>query len=207
MSIIKNILKNEYRFIFIYFLNTFFLVLIFNLMLDELYYVYPLIISLAFFIFYIVYMYFKYEKLVKNIKNIKNQNYELDYTTEYKDKLYLQIVKELHFEYDRKINGLLESNKRNAFLFSQFIHNMKTSVSVIELASNSNNENFLEDIILENNKLKEQLEQSLNVLRLDEFSKDYMPEKHDILKIVNTVINNNKTNFIYNNVCTSQAKW
>ncbi len=172
----------------------------FNMILDDVYIIYPLIISLAFFCFYMGYMYFKYDKLIKEIKNIKIQDYELKYTIDYKDELYLDIVKELHFEYDRKINKLTENNKRNSFMFSQFIHNMKTSVSVIELASNSTNENFLEDIILENNKLKEQLEQSLNILRLDEFSKDYLPEKQDLVKIVKNVINNNKTNFIYNNV-------
>ncbi len=185
---------------FIYFLNTAFLVFMFNLILESAYVVYPIILSVAFFCAYMVYIYIKYDKLEKNIKNIKIPSYEPDYSMDYKDKLYFEIVKELHFDYGRQINKLGENNKRNAYLFSQFIHNMKTSVSVIELASNSSNENFLEDIVLENNKLKEQLEQSLNILRLDEFAMDYMPEKHDLQKIVNTVINNNKTNFIYNNV-------
>ncbi len=200
MFIIKNILKNEYRFVGLYFLNTMFLIFMFNMILDDVYIVYPLIISIAFFCFYTGYMYFKYNKLITEIKNIKIQDYELKYTVDYKDQFYLDILKELHFENDRKINKLKENNKRNSFMFSQFIHNMKTSVSVIDLASNSTNENFLEDIILENNKLKEQLEQSLNILRLDEFSKDFLPEKQYLLKIVKTVINKNKTNFIYNNV-------
>lgn len=172
----------------------------FNLILDDLYFIYPIIISLSFFCFYIVYMYFKYNNFEKEINNVKIQDYEPKFDVDYKDYIYLSKIKELHFEYSRELSKLAENNTRNSYLFSQFIHNMKTSVSVIDLASNSTNENFRDDIILENNKLKEQLEQSLNILRLEEFSKDYMPEKQDLIKILHKVINNNKTNFIYNNV-------
>lgn len=143
-------------------------------------------------------MYFRYKYVIACAENLKIQNYEPSYNKDFKDGLYLNVIKDLHFDYNKKLNKLIESNKMNSYMFSQFIHNMKTSVAIIELASQSTNENAFEDIIVENNKLKEQLEQSLNTLRLEEFSQDYMPSNCDLLEIVKKVINNNKSNFIYN---------
>ncbi len=197
---VKNILRSEYKFLLVYFLNTFFLLLIFNLVSEDKYIWYPLLISTVFIVVYMFVIYLKYRNLVNDAKNLKIQNYSPTYSRDLKDNLYLNVISDLHFDYDRKINKLIESNKMNSYIFSQFIHNMKTSVSIIELATHSRNKNASADIIAENRKLKEQLEQSLNILRLEEFSQDYMPNKCDLLAIVKKVINNNKTNFIYNKV-------
>ncbi len=208
LYIIKNTIKSEYKVILFYLLNTVLLVLLFNLKLKEIYVLYPVFLSTVFLGWYLALACISNNKLYKNMPNNKIANIEIPYTINFKDKLYLGLITDLHFDYNRKINNQLEKNKRNEVLFSQFIHNMKTSVSVIEIAStlglendiSSANKQILEDIQTENTKLKEQLEQSLNILRLDQFSQDYVPEKQDLLEVVNSVINQNKTNFIYNSV-------
>ncbi len=199
MSTIKSILRNEYRFLIVYFLNTFVLIFIFNLIIDNNYILYPLTISAVLFIVYMCILYIKYKNIINNKENLKINNYQPTYAKDFKDELYINVINDLHFDYNKRINKLTENNKMNSYMFSQFIHNMKTSVSIIELASQSSNKNALEDIVAENSKLKEQLEQSLNILRLEEFTQDYMPKKCDLLKVVKKVINNNKSNFIYNN--------
>ncbi len=208
LYIIKNTIKSEYKVILFYLLNTILLVLLFNLKLQELYVLYPVFLSSVFLAYYLVIMCFNNNKLNNNMQNNKIANIDIAHTVNFKDKLYLDLIQDLHFDYNRKINNLLEKNKRNEVLFSQFIHNMKTSVSVIEIASTVGLEKIeseadaqiLKDIQTENIKLKEQLEQSLNILRLDQFSQDYVPEKIDLLEVVNSVVNQNKTNFIYNSV-------
>ncbi len=199
MYTIKDAFKSDSRFFFVYFINTVFLIFIFNLLIDDKYIFYPLLISTVFFLAYICITYIKYKSIRKNKDNLKIQDYEVTYNKDFKDNLYLSVIKDLHFDYNRQINKLIETNKLHSFLFSQFIHNMKTSVAIIELASQSTIDSSLEDIVMENNKLKEQLEQSLNILRLEEFSQDYMPNKCDLLEIIKKVINNNKSNFIYHN--------
>ncbi len=208
LYIIKNTIKSEYKVILFYLLNTVLLILLFNLKLHEIYVLYPVFLSTVFLVCYLVIMCINNNKLNTTMQNNKIANIATPQTLDFKDKLYLDLIKDLHFDYNRKINNLLEKNKRNEVLFSQFIHNMKTSVSVIEIAStvglekveNLADKQILEDIQTENTKLKEQLEQSLNVLRLDQFSQDYVPEKQDLLEVVKTVVNQNKTNFIYNSV-------
>ncbi len=208
MYIIKNTIKSEYKVILFYFINTVLLVLLFNLKLQEIYVLYPVFLSSVFLILYLAIMCINNIKLKQNMQNNKIANLDTPYTLNFRDRLYLDLIKDLHFDYNRKINNLLEKNKRNEVLFSQFIHNMKTSVSVIEIAStvglekieNDEDGQILEDIQSENTKLKEQLEQSLNILRLDQFAQDYVPEKLDLIEVVKTVVNQNKTNFLYNSV-------
>ncbi len=199
-NVLKSLIKKESMFILTYLVNTFVLVVVFNLKLDKIYFVYPVILSLFIAAVYLVLKYIQNKVLASNVENMKIPNYVPNFTLDQKDELYFALIKDLHFDYNRQLNTLIESNKSTSYMFSQLIHNMKTSVSIIELASKSSNENALQDIINENVKLKEQLEQSLNILRLGEFAKDYLPQKSNLVELVKNVINNNKANFIYNNV-------
>ena len=97
-----------------------------------------------------------------------------------------------------RLRSLIET--RNA-LFSQLVHGMKSSVAVIALAGEKGDENaVLDDIMAENAKLKNSLEQSLNLLRLDAFANDYVPEKVNLAELVQQTINEHKRDFIYASV-------
>lgn len=148
--IIKNTIKSESKFILIYLLNTLLLIVLFNQLLSKQFLLYPFVLSIFLLLGYLIFMCIHMFHLFQNMPNNKIANYAATYSTDYKDELYLAVIKDLHFDYNRK--------------------------------------------------LKEQLEQSLNILRLDKFSQDYVPEKHDLLELVKCVINNNKTNFIYNSI-------
>lgn len=197
---LKKVIKSESKVILLYCINTAVLVFTFNQLLSSVYVVYPLFLSLTFLIIYIVIKYNNYKNIKNEIENLKLANYTPTYSKDLKDEMYLGVIENLHQNYNNKINDLLSKNKRNEQVFSMFIHNMKTSVSVIELASCSDSKTMITDIQLENTKLKENLEQALNVLRFEKFSQDYVPEKVELYSLVKNLVNNNKNNFIYNNI-------
>jgi signal transduction histidine kinase len=117
-----------------------------------------------------------------------------------KDKLVFSTISEIHLSYQNKLETLRQKLTGRNTLFTSFIHNMKSSTAVIELATSSPTDIIISDIMLENEKLKSNLEQALNVLRLDEFANDYVPECIDLYELVSTVINEKRRDFIYSRV-------
>lgn len=81
---------------------------------------------------------------------------------------------------------------------------MKTPVSVINLIVQREKEKadteIIKNIEEENYKLRNGLDQILNVIRLDEFSRDYEPEVVDLVELIKEAINLRKNQFIYGNV-------
>jgi len=82
---------------------------------------------------------------------------------------------------------------------------MKTSITVIDLACEQNNlvngnNKYIEDIKEENSTFKKNLEECLNVLRLDDFSRDYITTACNLNDIVNSAVNSKKRDFIYKRV-------
>jgi signal transduction histidine kinase len=125
-----------------------------------------------------------------------SRGYE-SYSETCKEVLVFEAIEEIHAHYNERIMALNEKLEGRNSMFSSFIHNMKTSLAVIELACAQPSTDTLGDIALENEKLKRNLEQALNILRLDEFSNDYVPERVDLQALVSKVINEKKRDFIY----------
>lgn len=198
-SVIINTIKSEKNTILVYFFNTFLLIFIFNLMLNQYSILYPLIISLFSFSFYFI---FKVQELYyyqKKIYETKMGNTDIEAINIYEE-LCLNVITQAKKDYTESINILDSKLKERNILISQFVHNIKSSVSVINLAIDSNNYSKLSDINSENQKIKIQLEELLNILRFDEFSNDYIPEKINLKEIVNSAINNRKSEFIYSKI-------
>lgn len=190
------VLKDEWVVTVFYVINSVLLITLFCLKLRELYLLYPMFISTILYIGYIIYQYVQLLVFEDNYQDLSIPNHSMNLTNS-KNELLVELIETLHYEYGMKINQLLEKNKRTDLLFSQFVHNMKSSVTVIDLAIHSEKSSKLIDIENENNKLKENLEQSLNVLRLEKFSNDYVPNKLQIHDVIKRVINKHKRDFIY----------
>jgi signal transduction histidine kinase len=77
---------------------------------------------------------------------------------------------------------------------------MKVSISIIALASETGTEEALRDIREENGKLTQNLEECLNLLRLEDFSRDYRPERVNLHRLVTKAINARRRDFIYRGV-------
>lgn len=196
LRLIRQVVRTELSLILFYSLNTTLFVLIFGLRYSFVGCLYPITLSLVILCFYLSFKYIKLYQLSNEKNNLKIPHYIPEYNTNPIDHMYLEIIDEIHHDYNLKIEDMFSRNHRNEQLLSQFFHNMKTSVAVIELALGRDNVS-VKDIKAENDKLKLQLEQSLNVLRLDRFVKDYMPERISLIELITTTINENKSSFIY----------
>jgi signal transduction histidine kinase len=137
---------------------------------------------------------------------LEEAKYSPNYTY-YGTNLYKYIfstIKDVHKTYVGKLGAIKQDYENRNDVVVECIHDMKTSVSVIKLATESGMEKYSEEILIdilsENDKLQKNLEGTLNLFRLDKFSKDYIPERISLKDLVHYSINRLKPLFIYNNV-------
>lgn len=114
--------------------------------------------------------------------------------------LAIQALQEVHYKYRNELNQQRLQNEEQLALLSQWIHNLKVSVNVIQLASNSTNPQAKEDIMRENERLAHNLEQCLQMLRLADFAQDYVAKQTNLKILLEAVLKENKTLFIYESV-------
>jgi signal transduction histidine kinase len=157
---------------------------------------YPLLITSFIYIVYMLYEWARYS----------SDPYRETGLHTLEQKRFAGALKDLHDRYEREkgqMKGEMEDSKH---FISQWIHNMKSPVSVISLILQKyENENNLDRVDIEklkqeNNRLHSSLDSILNMLRLEEFSRDYVPEAINISDAINKAVNNRKNQFIYNNV-------
>ncbi|MEF2967324.1 sensor histidine kinase [Paenibacillus sp. M1] len=203
MSLIRkivNLLHMKRSFIFVYILNTVLLVLISYVFYGVREIAYPFIVSFFLLTVYLIFAAFGHFKWERKLEQAKlGPQVEVD-ETDVRDRLFFTPIQAIHDRYNADIFQITVAVKERNMLFSQWIHNMKASVSVIALALESPSKEALPDIQEENDRLKQNLEECLNVLRLDDFSRDYMPEKVNLHKVVTEAINAKKRDFIYRGV-------
>lgn len=190
------VLNNERQAIFAYTINTSLLILIYSLMLENPSFLYPLSVSATVLAVFIIFKTVRLNVFLKDLEAAKTQTDGLR-TDSFSEKAVFGAIEEIHHDYGLRLSKLEERLNGRNNLFSQFVHNMKSSVAVIGLACENNTDSVVSDISPENEKLKKNLEQALNILRLDEFSNDYMHEKVNLSDIVKEVINDKKRDFIY----------
>jgi|GEM_PF-451919 len=226
-KLILMVLKKEKTAIIIYLLNTVVLVSFYYLIFNSREIIYPITVSLFFLMIFIICKIIEYNNFYISLDEAKK-------SPKYKGKFdnnveVFDTINEIHDSYINKFYKMQNRIKGRDTLMAQWVHNMKTSITVIDLAcekglnhhmgrcSSSSkfninnfpseitlkeleNSNFLYDIIEENKKLQDNLEETLNLFRLDEFAKDYIPEKINLGELVNSAVNNKKREFIYSRV-------
>ncbi len=216
-NILMNFVKDKLSFTIGYFLNTIFILLYVYLLGAQFDILYPLLLSIVLYVFLILSEWFKYYKFNRSLnEGIENRYFNLNPKTNEQLETSRAIFK-IHENYTNKISIFHAKNTDNKYFLSQWIHNIKTPTSIIDLiiqkatkeTSFSNDDceinqlNILKlffDIREENNKVKNGLDQVLNISRLNDFSKDYEPQTVDLVPLLKEVINNKKSQFIYNNV-------
>lgn len=146
---------------------------------------------------YLIYKFFIYKSFYDSLKEIKTSpEYSPAEDSAFSD--IFDEIREIHSSYISKIYYLETNNEEREKLLTEWIHNMKTSVAVINLALEKlPDEDAIKDIREENSLLQANLEGALNIFRLDKFSKDYVPETISLKELVKESINSKKRNFIY----------
>ncbi len=200
IRVIADFLSLKKGMIFVYVLNTILLVFISYVFYDVKDIMYPVLVSSFILIIYLVISGTGFFKTSVKLHECKTSpQMELD-ESKVLDKLLFGKINEIHEQYNTMIYELKSSVKERSTLFSQWIHNMKGSVSIIGLASEQTSQQAREDIQEENGKLMTNLEECLNVLRLDDFSRDYLPERVNLHDVAMRAINARRKDFIYQGV-------
>ncbi|ADK16889.1 MULTISPECIES: HAMP domain-containing sensor histidine kinase [Clostridium] len=216
-KVLVNFLKDKLAFTVGYFLNTILILFYGYLISNKSDVIYPLFISIIIYVFIIFNEWIKYYRFNRSFnEGIESRYFDLNPKTNEQKEIAKTIFK-IHENYTNKISTIYAQNADNKYFLSQWIHNIKTPTSIIDLVVQKaakgikySNENstinqtdilrlFL-DIREENDKVKSGLDQILNIDRLNSFSKDYDPQEVDFVLLLKEVINSKKNQFIYNNV-------
>lgn len=204
--------KDKLSLLAVLFINTALIILFFNLSQNSTEWLYPILLSSIIFIPYLIVQWYSYRKLMLMLNIAENSIPEEIYTnTQYIKKVNSTLIK-AYKRYNYKLNEEMRKNIEFRRVISQFVHAMKTPVTVIELAIQSGIESLsnddtacnindtILDISKENIRQLEMLNNLLEYLRLEEFSKDYTPVAVDLYSELKQVINTKKRSFIYGNI-------
>lgn len=168
--------------------------------------IYPLSIALFVYLIWMLYQFIEYYKLYKGLEEMsKLHDFQGNYHSDINKKIN-KTMKKLHMDYLDKLNDSEINRKKERRFLSSWIHNMKTPLTVSDLLVQRMEQGELDTpfavqaLKTENKKLLSNLDTVLNMLRLEEFAKDYIPEQLNLLEELQLIINKNKNLFIYNRV-------
>ena len=174
---------------------------------------YPFVIVTTILLLYLLVQWVRYYNFNKNINDLTNtDNIKLPGSTE-QQKNFTIALQDLRERYLKEISRINSETSSQRYFISQWLHNMKTPVSIISLVlqkienespaapdEQDKKSGCIGEIREENEKLHNGLEQLLNILRMEQFARDYEPEPVDLIKSLTEIINLKKSLFIYNNV-------
>lgn len=102
--------------------------------------------------------------------------------------------------YQEQIKSWERQHQDHITFMNQWVHQMKTPLSVIELITQKEDDERFESIAEETDKLRKGLEMALYISRLETFEQDFSVDQVRLLPIVNKVVHDNKRFFIRNYV-------
>lgn len=208
MELIIRVFKIKSRDLLMFSINTSIILLFYYLFFKDSETLYPLILSITVIIVYFIIEVISYKRFIEKLEDSKvSPNYN-NADVNYREEEILNVISDVHKHYLNEIYTLKQEVKNRDMVFSKWIHNMKTSITVIDLASEKStldigSNKYTKDIKEENNMLKKNLEECLNVIRLDDFSRDYVTDKCNLSELINNVVNLKKRDFIYKGVFPS----
>jgi signal transduction histidine kinase len=163
---------------------------------------YAYLVSMVIFVIFLLYDYSKtrtfYSQLNKvlNSEDIIEDIIDVGEGRTIEQKLFANILKKSHKAYEGNICKYEDLQKQYSYFINQWVHQMKTPVSVINLIlqeeSTSQCKEILDSIGEENEKISQGLNIMLYNARINQFNHDFNVEDIDILLILREVINDNK---------------
>lgn len=169
---------------------------------------YAMFLGVCFLLAYLLYRYFThksfYERLANPMQSLDESVQKSDFAV-----LSIALHELLEVQYRHYQNQLQVQERKNEehlTFMNQWIHQMKTPVSVIELLLQKFGKEHrearatVESIREENNRILNGLDLALHMARLEQFAKDYKVEVVNVLEVVREVINQNRKSFIQSSV-------
>lgn len=199
---IKQYLKEKKLLIMAYILGVTLLILYYFLESEGQWIIlYPIVLTGFVLVVFMTLDLYEYRKQWLSLESLKeDSNYDLPATSHL-----FCIVNDINQQYRQERLNIQRANDENNQMISQWIHHMKTPISVIDLIiqkleKDCESSILMTDLKQENNKLHSRLEQVLTLTRLKDFHRDYEPTRIDVVSIIKSLINENKRQFIYHGV-------
>ncbi len=167
---------------------------------------YPIALAVGIYLIYLVCSFILYAITVKKFSRMLYHRASIDEFYHERDKRIAQIMNQIHHDYTSQMMGMKEEKQSELNMISAWVHGMKTPVTVTDLILQRvrNHEMSLNDVVPElldeNKKILDLLDNILNMIRLQEFEKDYLPEAIDLGAELRSLINDNKSLFIQSRV-------
>lgn len=159
---------------------------------------YSVFLGICLLIGYLTYRYVShrrlYNKLSTPAKTLHESIHEMDSTP---FSMAIQDVLETQYNYyQRQLKTWEYKQKEHLTFINQWVHQMKTPLSVIELITQEEDGESFESIAEEVDRMKYGLEMVLYMERLETFEQDFYVERVSLLDIVQDVVRENKLLFI-----------
>lgn len=219
----KLFIKDNIGYISIYFISIFltlgYLILLGTVEFSECLYIllFNTFISLCF----LTYRYYKNKEVYKFLEDgIKNVDEAfIDIGNSLLGENISNILKKEHSLYESEIIKLNNTHEEHLTFINQWVHQMKTPLSAIQLyIQEYEGEEPIESMKEEVNKLNKGLNMAMYFARLDSFRKDFVVEKFSLNNLVLSKINEEKQMFIKSRIMprieidkdiqvNSDAKW
>ena len=149
------------------------------------------------------YRYFGFRRRIG--RSIHNPHYDLLPRTE-EQRAINDAIQAIHQRYIRELQTMRADNEAWRHFLSQWVHNLKTPISVINLitqktiAQATGTGEAMYSIAEENEKLASGVDQLLSLIRLENFPKDYVPERMDLAEELPLIITGMKKHFVMHHV-------
>lgn len=212
MMNIKSFIKDRSSYGFIYFLNTLLIILIMNLthilndrVLPRENILYAFIVSGALFCMFLTFEYIRFNPFYKALNKIIDSDdlkalLNLSEVLNNEQQLFKQVFSKAYRLYENHLSKYQENKKMFTIFINQWVHQMKTPVSVINLllqeeGQGEKNEIY-ESIIEETQKLSHGLDIMLSNARLNQFNLDFKVEPVDLIALARGVVNDHKKTLI-----------
>ncbi|GFZ31077.1 two-component sensor histidine kinase [Clostridium zeae] len=171
---------------------------------------YAFLVSIAFYMIFLLYDYCRNKNFYNQLNSILNAEEDLDYilnigsSNNSEQEIFKKILLKLYKLSGNRTIKYEEAHKQYIYFVNQWVHQMKTPVSVINLLLqeqvNEESREVFQSISEENEKLAHGLDMMLYNARLNEFNLDFNVESLDIISIARKVINDNKKSMIRHHI-------
>jgi OmpR family two-component system sensor histidine kinase YxdK len=209
IRLVREFLRDQRDFTLVYFLSHILISLYSNHYLSSsIRFLYPLGIYLY---IYLIFMGYRLMKYIGNTKELRRlaENIEIEdkpYSAE--QQAYITLIRQIHRSYQEQLYEVKAKAENSHKFISQWIHSMKTPLSVIDLIVQNYKLNepdihpatAMGQLAEEKDRILGMLNQMLQYFRLEQFTRDYTPANINLMDSLRAVINRMRNQYIYNNV-------
>ncbi len=200
----KLMLREHLPLILLYSIQTIFVPMIYwldgyqNLWLS----LYVIMLSYFFLMAYLAYRYFRHARLYTILTSAEPSPIETVSDQESAPFMvaFNQLLSHQFQSFQRDLHQYKERLDRQITFINQWVHQMKTPLSVMDLILQTDDHPASKPIYLELDRIRKGLEMVLYTSRLDYFEQDFYVEKINLQQAVQRVIRENKSMFIYRQI-------